>query len=200
MNRECNRTKFEATVAKLKAVCRSHGVPGVRDLGNTLCIYNTNDPGTLSYSEFRKGMRDFGFWDCSEDEFMNFFNCLDYSGTGKISTDDLMKLVRQSMSRWRYSIVEKVFCIVDQDRDGMVTIDDLKVGYNYKKHPKYLNGDWTCETLFNNFVGHFVPSSSVQQGDGMVSRMEFLDFYAGLSMFISRDVEFDYIVRFNWKV
>lgn len=200
MNRECNRTRLEETVAKLKAVCRSHGVSGVRDLGNTLCIYDANDPGTLSYAEFRKGMREFGLWNCPEDETLNLFNCLDYSGTGKISSDDLMDLVRQPMSRWRTSIVEKVFCMVDQDHDGLVTVNDLKVGYNYKKHPKFQNGDWTCETLFDNLVKHFLPSSSAQQRDGIVSRREFIDFYAGLSLFISRDVEFDYIVRYNWKI
>lgn len=200
MNPGCSKSKpkLDETIAKLKAVCRSRGISGVRDLGCALGIYDKCHVGTLTFCEFAKELRNFGLTNCDEEELQQLFNCLDRCECGQILAEDLMDVVRRPMSRWRISIVDRVFAKADQNRDGYATLGDLEAVYDYSKHPKFLNGDWVRDRIVGNFISHFAGYDCNM--DVIVSRNEFQDFYAGLSMFIDRNVDFDYIIRHNWKI
>lgn len=69
------------------------------------------------------------------------------------------------MSNARKEVVLQAFKKLDKTGDGVVTIEDLRGVYNAKKHPKYLNGEWTEDQVFRKFLDSF---DSPDDKDGQV--------------------------------
>jgi hypothetical protein len=59
----------------------------------------------------------------------------------------------------------QAFKLMDKTNDGFITKEDLKGVYNVKKHPKYINGDWTEEQCLNEYLKTFEATGNV---DGKV--------------------------------
>ena len=59
------------------------------------------------------------------------------------------------MSQHRKDLIIQAFNKLDRTNDGQVTVEDLKGVYSAKKHPKYLNGEWTEEDVFRQFLDTF---------------------------------------------
>ena len=59
------------------------------------------------------------------------------------------------MSNHRKDLINQAFRKLDKSGDGIVTVEDLKGVYNVKKHPKYLNGEWTEDRCLRQFLDTF---------------------------------------------
>ena len=70
------------------------------------------------------------------------------------------------MSRLRKELVHRAFNKLDSNGDGVITSADLKGVYNGRKHPKYLNGTWTEEQVFDQWLNSF---NGPQNFSGVVS-------------------------------
>ena len=68
------------------------------------------------------------------------------------------------MSKHRKDLIFQAFQKLDKSGDGVVTVEDLKGVYSVKKHPKYLNGEWTEEKCLRGFLDSF----DSQDKDGKV--------------------------------
>ncbi len=71
------------------------------------------------------------------------------------------------MSGRRKALINQAFDIIDQDHDGIITVADMECSYNAKKHPKYINGEWTEDQVFGNFLKEF---DSQDHPDGKVQK------------------------------
>ena len=69
------------------------------------------------------------------------------------------------MNSSRKSLVTQAFNKLDRTGDSLITVEDLKGVYNVKKHPKYLNGEWTEDQC----LGQFLNSFDSDDKDGKVS-------------------------------
>ena len=77
------------------------------------------------------------------------------------------------MSNARKSLVTQAFRKLDRTGDGKITVEDLKGVYSAKKHPKYLNGEWTEDEVLKQFLNSFEAPDSK---DGVV---RFIIFHCG---------------------
>lgn len=68
------------------------------------------------------------------------------------------------MSKHRKDLIFRAFQKLDKSGDGIVTVDDLKGVYSAKKHPKYLNGEWTEDMV----LGEFLKTFDTMDKDGKV--------------------------------
>ena len=59
------------------------------------------------------------------------------------------------MSNSRVALVSLAFRKLDKNGDGKVTPEDLVGVFNVKKHPKYLNGDWSEKQIIQSFLETF---------------------------------------------
>ncbi|VDM05876.1 unnamed protein product [Schistocephalus solidus] len=75
--------------------------------------------------------------------------------------------------------------------------EDLKGVYNVSKHPKYLNGEWTEDQVFAEYLKTFEVGGEV---DATVTKEEFINYYSGLSASIDNDAYFDLMMRNAFKL
>lgn len=59
------------------------------------------------------------------------------------------------MSNHRKGLIQQAFQKLDKSGDGVITVEDLYGVYSVKKHPKYLNGEWTEERCLRQFLDSF---------------------------------------------
>lgn len=59
------------------------------------------------------------------------------------------------MSKARRNLVSEAYRKIDKNKDGHITVDDLKGVYCVKKHPKYLSGEWNEEKCLREFLDSF---------------------------------------------
>ncbi len=64
-----------------------------------------------------------------------------------------------------------------------------------EKHPKFLSGEWTLDQVLASFLDTF---DSPEDKDGMVTRDEFINYYAGVSSTVEDDAYFDLMMRACW--
>jgi len=64
------------------------------------------------------------------------------------------------MSKTRLDMCEKAFEKMDKTGDGFVTVEDLKLNYNVKDHPKFLSGEKTEDQLLKDFLDVFQPGDT----------------------------------------
>ena len=83
-----------------------------------------------------------------KNDLNNFFNLLDFSGTGKISLDDIMNTIADPiLDHRKYYIVNK-FAKLDTEKKGDVLISLLKEKYNPRGHPDVIAGKMSEEESF----------------------------------------------------
>lgn len=59
------------------------------------------------------------------------------------------------MNRFRRSLAEKAFKLMDKDKSGVLDIDDIKGVYNAKFHPDVKAGKKTEEEVLGEFLDTF---------------------------------------------
>ncbi|KAK2179823.1 hypothetical protein NP493_470g01008 [Ridgeia piscesae] len=181
---------------RLRAYILSQGVRGLKTLAGCFKRIDTNNDRKIDYSEFTHALHAEGIFVDPEVE-RDCFNEIDTDLTGYIDFDEFVYALRPPMSRLRKELVHRAFNKLDSNGDGVITSADLKGVYNGRKHPKYLNGTWTEEQVFNEWLNSF---NGPQNFSGVVMRLEFENYYAGVSASIDMDIYFDLMMRQAWRL
>lgn len=184
-------------IEKLRLLCLERGANGIQGLGRSFRIMDDDRNRTLDFVEFRKGLRDYGLIDISNEDAKKAFNTFDTGGDGRVDFDEFLLALRPKMSRARRILVEKAFRKLDKTGDGIVTVDDLRGVYICKYHPKFMSGEWSEDKCLSKFLEKF---DTPNEADGTITKEEFENYYAGVSASIDQDVYFDLMMRNAWKI
>ena len=93
-----------------------------------------------------------------------------YNYTFKSFKKKVLVLFQPPMSEARKRLINQAFLKLDKTGDGVITVEDLKGVYNVKKHPKYLNGEWTEDQCLRVFLDSFDSHDK----DGKVRSMKII--------------------------
>lgn len=109
------------------------------------------------------------------------------------------------MTRSRLDIINKAFEKIDNNNDGIITVDDLKNIYCVRDHPKYLSGDFTEKEILEQFLNNFRDEEEMEEDkkkkkEAKVTKEEFINYYATVSASIDNDAYFDLVMRRAYKL
>ncbi|VDI03919.1 calcyphosin-like protein isoform X1 [Mytilus galloprovincialis] len=178
----------------MRESCLQKGCGGIKLLSVIFRHMDKDFSKRLTRSEFKQGVVAFGLTDLSDIDTEMLFQCFDKDDNDTIDFDEFFRRLRPPLKKSRESTVNNAFDQVDVNKDGVIQMDDLKVFYtaNAKNHPKYLSGEWTLDQTLRSFLDSI---DSPDDPDGVVTREEFLDYYAGVSATIDDDSYFVMMMR-----
>lgn len=183
-------------VEKLRYSCLKRGASGILGFGKVFRRMDNDGNRTLSLDEFAQGIQECGVY-LTNEEIQDLYTKFDRDGSGTLDYNEFLRAIRPPMSQNRISLIEKAFSKLDTTQDGSVTIEDLKQKYNVKSHPEYQNGTKSEDELLTTFLSKFEENGTV---DGVVTKEEFIDYYAGVSASIDDDMYFDLVMRQAWHI
>ena len=198
MKQKCQDALRKTTdpVEQLRLKCLSRGAHGIKGIAKEFRIMDDDRSNNLDYVEFKRGIAQFGL-SFDEKDLMAMFQKLDKDGSGKISFDEFLQALRPPLGKSRKDLIHAAFRKFDRNGDGVVTVADLKGIYNVRFHPKYMNGEWTEEQVFKEFLNSF---DTADHPDGQITQEEFFNYYCGVSASIDNDAYFDLMMRTSWKL
>ena len=133
-----------------------------------------------------------------ENDIINFFNLLDFSGTGKISIEDIINNIVDPISEHRKLYIVNKFAKLDVEKQGEVKVSLLKEKYNPKGHPDVLSGKVTDEEIFKQFCYTLDIYCSLRNINENINYKQFIDYYNGISSSILDDKYFEDILNGVW--
>eukprot|EP01060_Flectonema_neradi_P003862 TRINITY_DN1251_c2_g1_i2.p1 TRINITY_DN1251_c2_g1~~TRINITY_DN1251_c2_g1_i2.p1 ORF type:complete len:344 (+),score=46.25 TRINITY_DN1251_c2_g1_i2:94-1125(+) len=190
-------TEIELVLQKIrdKIKSRGRGKLTIKTIGRHFKIVDDSGDRTLEPEEFKKALTEYNIG-ISDHEANLLISEFDKNGDGSISFNEFLECVRGPMSECRKVCVAAAFKKIDYNKDGILTIDDLRQFYCVKYHPKVLNGEITEDEALRSFLQKFDSFND----DGLVTFAEFSDYYSGVSASIDDDEHFVFMMERAWNL
>jgi Ca2+-binding EF-hand superfamily protein len=170
-------------------------------LRRQLRIMDDNNDGRLSWQEFNKSMKDLKVA-IAEADLLQLFLALTGAKSNLLIIDQFMNKFVGQMSITRRALVEMAFESIDLDKDGRITINELKGSFSGKGHPDVRANLRSQDEVRGEFIESFEAhhSSTNSKRSIYISKEEFSDYYNNLSCMIAEDDYFEGILKSSWKL
>jgi len=133
------------------------------------------------------------------------FDLFDRDGSGEISYEEFLRMIRGEMNPTRQKIAMKAFNIMDKDGSGSLDINDIRGTYNAKQHPDVKAGKRTEDEVLGEFLDTFEDHFCDMKGhadsrDGRINKTEWIEYFNNVSMSIDRDDYFTLMMNNAWNL
>lgn len=180
---------------RIRARIVSRGAVGVKGIGRLFRIADDNSDRFIDMTdELPKLMNDIGVI-LNKTELKELCRLLDKNGDGRISYDEFLYQMAPPMNEERIKWCNKAFDKLDVDGSGQVTIADVQAVWNPDKSELVRMGKTTAQQIFSNLLRSFDTD-----GDGIITREEFIDYYREISPSIDSDEYFALMMTNAWKL
>jgi len=184
-----------STIGKIREALttRAGGHLELRDMARQFKIMDRDKSGTLTREEMKDGLtkflRVFNF-ELKRAEFEKVFSAFDKDGDGNLSYDEFIRGVRGEMNEKRVALVKLAFEVLDTDKSGEITADEVRAKYDVTHHPKVVKGEMTEAQAIKEFM-----HSWNKEGEDVIDWKEFQEHYEWLSPSIDNDDYFELMIR-----
>ena len=140
--------------------------------------------------------------DINPDDLINFYACLDYNQTGKVSTDEILRIIAGDITEKRKISVISKFAEMDKEKTGYLPIAFLKKVYNAKFHPDCFLGKKPENEVYDEFLFTFEVFCFMKNlgNEQEISYLDFVEYYTPISTSIINDNYFDDILLGAWNI
>ncbi|CAF1371605.1 unnamed protein product [Rotaria sordida] len=148
--------------------------------------------GRITFEEFRAAIKALRLGITNDDEIKQLFQQFDSTKNGQIDLSEFLQKLRPPMNERRQKAAVNVFNSMDVDKDGKLTIVDLKTKYATQLKPTKRRSSQSIDISLQNFLTKFDTRG---QEDGIIDKEEFLGFCSMLSATVKEDVYFEHVLR-----
>lgn len=171
------------------------GAVGIKGIGRLFRIADDNNDKMIDlHNELPKLMNDIGII-LNKTEMNELIRLLDKNGDGTIDYEEFLYQMAPPLNDERIKWINKAFDKLDVDGSGTVTIDDLQAIHNPQSSELVRMGKTTANQIFANLL-----RSYDDDGDGTITREEFIDYYREISPSIDNDEYFALMMKNAWKL
>lgn len=187
--------ELDALMNRIRQRIVERGVVGIKGLGRLFKIADDNTDKLINlHAELPRLMSDVGIL-MNKTELNELERLLDRNGDGTISYDEFLYQMAPPLSDERIKWINKAFDKLDVDGTGLVDIADLEAIHNPKTSELVKMGKTTANEIFANLL-----KSYDVDGDGKITRDEFIDYYREISPSIESDEYFAMMMKNAWKL
>ena len=136
----------------------------------------------------------------NQDDLINFYSILDFNQSNKVSTDEILRLIKGEIPEERKMLIVSKFSLMDKEKTGIIPIALVKDVYNFKFHPDAFLGKKTCEEIYKEFLYTFDIFCELKGLKEEISYKDFIDYYTPISASILNDNYFDDIIYGVWNM
>jgi len=186
------RVKLTPILADMRSRCLRLGPRGFDDLRRKL---GTRDDGVqvrIEPDKFRKVMEGMGITLTNPD--MKWLSMAYCDATGYLDATRLSDRICGFGNKKRQALIEALFDALDVNHSNTLEADDMKAHYDFSQHPLVKKQVISEEEAVRQYLDVFDDTP-----DGIVTRAEFLSYYAGISDQCPSDEYFEEVVRGAWR-
>ena len=138
--------------------------------------------------------------DINQDDLINFYSILDYTQCNKVSTNEILRLIRGEIPEQRKILIVTKFAVLDKEKTGIISISLVKELYNFKFHPDVFLGKKSAEQIYKEFLYTFDIFCELNGLKDVISYKDFIEYYTPISASILNDNYFDDIILGVWSI
>ena len=138
--------------------------------------------------------------DINQDDLINFYSILDYTQCNKVSTNEILRLIRGEIPEQRKILIVTKFAVLDKEKTGIISISLVKELYNFKFHPDVFLGKKSAEQIYKEFLYTFDIFCELNGLKDIISYKDFIEYYTPISASILNDNYFDDIILGVWNL
>lgn len=174
---------------------------GIREISREFRFMDTSRDGKLSRSELQNGLRKFGV-SLDSGQLEMLFEHLDGNQDGTVDLNEFLVALRGPLTKRRLKIILMAYDVLDIDKSGTVTLQELAGFYDTSFHPEVIDGVKTHEDIIKEFIAQWDngAGNKGQRGDGVITRDEFVHYYRDVSASIDDDDYFELMMRNAWHI
>ncbi len=189
----------------LRSILLSRGTKSLFIIEKMLSMYDNNHTGKVEYNSFEKIIEIYKL-PLNKAEISQIFKCFDEKNTGLIQYDNLIKTIVGNMPNNREFLIKQVYNnLILNENNNEVSISNLKNIYNASRHPEVIACKKTIDEIKNEFSDnldvfreYIKPISNSL--DGFLNYNDFIKFYNQISLGISDDNYFNYLINNVWNL
>lgn len=188
---------IDSVMARIRQKAQDRGAIGIRGIGRLFRI--GDDDGSRGIDlrdELPKLLGDIGIL-LNKTEIEELGRMLDRNGDGMVSFDEFLYYFAPPMSAARVNAVNEVFTKLDANGNDFLELSDLEALHppEERLQSRQAAKMSPVEELFRNLLTTFEKN-----GDGKISRQEFLDYYRETSVNYDNDEYFIDLLHSAWSV
>ena len=190
-------------IYRLRNMLISRGPKSLFVIEKMLSLYDTSHTGLIDYKTFEKIITIYRL-SLTQDEILKIFKVFDKDNTGQINYDEFIRTLIGQISPRRDYLIKSIFNLVSNGRNEL-SINDLKKNYNSSRDPEWVARKKTREQVIADFVELLeifleYNSKMSKSTPGYMNFEDFYKFYSQISMGISDNNYFEYLVNNVWNL
>ena len=189
---------------KLKYLLIKRGMKSIFILQRMLYIYDKNQSGEIPYDKLCDIFEIYNI-DITKDDIFEIFNLLDKEHNGFIKYNDLIQILINDTNNNRINLIKYLFDKMSRGKN-YIELNDIKKYFKPERYPDVIDKIKTRDEIIFDFFDSIevfkeynINLKNENIINGVMDYNDFENYFKEISMSITDDKIFDYVIHFCWE-